>query len=131
MSEIKFRAWDKQNKYFCNHIDVEINGDGDVSVYDGYNNWICAGEMELDISMFTGLKDKNGNEIYEGDIVEHDHPNYGYGDPAIPEKTTTVVPNIPSLYEDCEDDWGEVHNLKRGEVIGNIYENPELLKEIN
>jgi uncharacterized phage protein (TIGR01671 family) len=78
---------------------------------------------------FTGLKDKNGKEIYESDIVSYTNPysNKGY---------THVVKYDPmwaafGLFEKMEDEWCKENDwvkLISIEVIGNIYSNPELLK---
>ncbi len=58
--EIKFRAWDKwNNKMIQPH-------DGDFIRWHSMSNWRDC----LDVMQYTGLKDKNDNEIYEGDIIK-------------------------------------------------------------
>lgn len=128
MREIKFRTWDK--KYHMMEYDYStdllIGMDGKAYQKEERN---YAGttfvEYELanhyEIMQYTGLKDKNGKEIYEGDIVRiSGHPfgidgNYEVG--------------YNELMELCCGGW-YLHRMRHwAEVIGNIYENPELLEE--
>lgn len=84
------------------------------------SNKKCYQFMPLDdmvIQQFTNLLDKNGKEIWEGDIVEWVE-NFGGSD-----RIHRIQVEIPRIYRTIWDDPGLIF-----EVIGNIYENPELLK---
>lgn len=130
MREIKFRCWDKENKEM---LDVE------------YLHWDdCTREFSIRTTMYTdyfdiedmilmqyvGLKDENGKEVYEGDILEKIYTDYN--DKEFLREKYLVQNNI------CG--W-ELRNLKKPKshrsfqllkgckIIGNIYENPELLED--
>ncbi len=112
MREIKFRKWDEENKEMI---------DGDCLAFEEY-----APLSELltqdGIMQYTGLKDCKGKEIYEGDIVEGRIDGMGTG-----HKHPVVWDNNDATYK-----FG--HAMLGGsdvEVIGNIYENPELLEGEN
>lgn len=122
--EIKFRAWDRVQRTM-----------GYFELLDATT--IMAGRMEdLEIQQFTGLKDKNGKEIYEGDILQHiqyqKNKTLKYGE------RIYAVRGIKKIVE-----WNDYqHNntkryvgygisspVKNFEVIGNIMANPELLNK--
>jgi len=74
-----------------------------------------------ELMQFVGLKDKNKKEIYEGDIVKN---NYGIFK-IVWDKDTLCFTTEPDDYKDwANKNWYDIYN----EVIGNIYENPELLE---
>lgn len=111
MREIKFRVYDKRNKRWF-YWDTA----------DGGNFWeMCRANEWHDICEYTGLKDINGKEIYEGDIVKW-YDDYKY-----------VIDYI--AYEDgcfCQYDGAELYRFNHlCEIIGNIHENPELIKGLN
>lgn len=129
--EIKFRAWDKKEKkmyYFG-------LGDLNCGVYFGNcSNYVREKKMET-VMQLTGLKDKNGKEIYEGDIVNYmgKHLIVGFANGHF----MIHYGNRPEdIYKECHEDlWKAVGRISKDdrrdnevEVIGNIYEeNPELL----
>lgn len=121
--EIKFRAWDKEEKKFTEDLGIVIMLKGTVlGKYD-------LEAKNLIIQQFTGLKDKNDREIYEGDIIKipDDWDEYGMNAGEIYE----IFFNEggfrlkPKYRKDAKGMWLE--ETDKFEVIGNIYENPEFL----
>lgn len=142
MREIKFRAWDNlgkrmlYSKIFKNKSGYTIQsflafkvpkGYGRISSGQGYMGWA---EMDLSEKMqYTGLEDKNGKEIYEGDLLRC-NTNY-QGEIAkglvakvewneIDARFDAYIDHIQSLASVLS--WGNC------EIIGNVYDDPELLK---
>lgn len=126
--EIKFRTWDKEAKemYDCKKpIKVLVSMDNKTYAMVGdIKGTIGKIERESTLLMqYTGLKDKNGNEIYEGDIIS-DFINGSLGEVFFDEGCYLV---------DWEDEFTVItlhQNIREFDVVvvGNIYENPELLE---
>ena len=122
MREIKFRAWDGESMVSpCNIWDSS----------DPFTMWLNDLPYPNSILMrFTGLLDKNGTEIYEGDIVyseccSPDDPAYGhYGETY---KVECDAPNGGFNLRDIDGIYTEVDYPEGLEIKGNIYEHPELL----
>lgn len=119
MRTIKFRAWDERNKKMILFDFKDIYEDGNTYRYSG---WPLENMPKM---QFTGLLDKNGKEIFEGDIVSRFHDTQRS---AVEFKRGCFVSHIQlsggaPIAEEilCND-------LSVTEVIGNIYENQELLK---
>lgn len=118
MREIKFRAWDKLNKEMFN---VEIMDFQERKVYRDTVSYRKFEDIEL--MQYTVLKDMREKEIYEGDIL---FESFG-------EKYYKVVFENGSFRAELEGDFEEysfdlIDVVAQGcEVLGNIYENPELL----
>lgn len=127
MREIKFRAWDKEREmmimepYFFG-LDAEQDFKGyyyleDALSHENGESYPC------DIMQYTGLKDKNGKEIFEGDVVEWETPSQ------YPQRDTVVFGDgMFMLKEDEESVFNYIYCKYNIEVIGNIHENPELLE---
>lgn len=133
MREIKFRAWDKKNKVIRDVWSINWSYEGKnlkaitVATNQVINEEYLLREGEFELIGFTGLKDKNGIEIYDGDVVEIIHPCWH-------EKATTEFVNGSFIFKQvngeeksCIPGWTFMREKWELKVIGNIYENPELL----
>jgi uncharacterized phage protein (TIGR01671 family) len=137
MREIKFRAWDKYSKKYLYDHDVYITLGG-VFREHGYEGMEDCSEGQFIIQQYTGLKDKSGKEIYEGDILKEHFGCYK------PEMSTEWIDlsnddifeaKIPDIFFRMGGQFNEtldeeMDTYKSGgffEVIGNTHENRELI----
>ena len=116
MRDIRFRAWDKDDKYMTKPFLLSEIDNGEIE-----EGTLHVDELEL--MQFTGLKDKNGIPIFEGDIMAgSDHAHFG-------EVKWNQTEARWKMYIKEEKSFGlEYGHARLIEIIGNIYENPELLK---
>ena len=127
MKEIKFRAWDEKEKEF-NFLNLReaIANDDAYSLCASFAN--CSiGECSCDLQQFTGLKDKNGKEIYEGDIVFLENGEYSWQG-IIQWNADETKFEAKELHVGEEFCFGNDFSNEEVEITGNIYENPELMK---
>ena len=132
MREIKFRVWDSLKKeylnYPCyfNHLDFN-----EFTCFDRY---FKCDEEKCIVQQFTGLLDKNGKDIYEGDIVNTIYPSnplLNIGDVIFDKETCafrikTIKHLLPIVTLRFVDDKPQGLLQVADEVVGNIFENPEL-----
>lgn len=125
MREIKFRAWHKEKKIMGEVLGIDILH---KEIFFSNENVDCYGHVDfknIELMQYTGLKDKNNKEIYEGDILSDGND----------EKPYKVIFENGSFRAEFEGDFEEYSFdlidvvLHRCEIVGNIYENPELIKE--
>jgi uncharacterized phage protein (TIGR01671 family) len=120
--KIKFRVWDHQENIFEHDSSFWIYQSGELD-HDFKN----AKREDYTVQQFTGLKDKNGKEVYEGDVIRVTYKMDELGD------TETYVSAV--VFEDgafgdkfdCFFSYSFVPSFEM-EILGNIFENPELLK---
>lgn len=132
--EIKFRVWDKENKVWIDSFHIRKNGD---VMFDlgGYGEDVSV-LQNIVLVQYTGLNDKNGKEIYEGDYLKDSEGFYFevvFGKLPL-DKSGDCVCTFQSYYAKGLGKWGQPAHYEAEEiadwmeVVGNIYENPELLK---
>ncbi len=117
--EIKFRSWDRKKKQF----DTCRNGGDHMNFSLDYKGINSISRPFKVYQQYTGLKDKNGKEIYESDLVEYSSFENGkevYEVQFIAGGFKFVGKNVKGWIEPNKD----IENCK---IIGNIYENPDLL----
>lgn len=136
MREVKFRAWDYKYKYMNHRVLIGNMSDDDNYCahsawvepdkvdYDCEPHWANFDETGMDVMQYTGLKDVNGVEIYEGDIISCTQQRFSMNG------LVTMYQGMWNWqYEKGAVSWLYEANKKwKGTVIGNIYENPELME---
>lgn len=117
MREIKFRAWHKEKKIMGEVLGIDILhkeiffSNEDVDCYEHTDF------KDIELMEYTGLKDKNEKEIYEGDIVKIDRQLFIVS--YMEEKASYMLDEIDSFMSDYLSNY----NISKLEIVGNIYEN--------
>lgn len=117
MEVLKFKIWDKKNKCWYRSPQLVIRP---------YSGRITDGAIlleDVEVLQYIKISDINNNKYCEGDIYKYENLNYGYGG-KVKEFKYRIFENIEDLYFDDSFEW----EMKHGEIIGNKFENPELLK---
>ena len=117
----KFRAWNTKSGRFAKDGELFLSIDSEnYNLYSvDFDNFRLENDNYI-LMQSTGLKDKNGVEVYEGDILKTWIGGYEQASPY-------VVEDMRKLYFELERD-DSYYRIQKTEVIGNIYENPELLE---
>jgi uncharacterized phage protein (TIGR01671 family) len=128
MRELKFKLWNKDHQKWYNPDYLDVTDDGVIFCNDGYDG------TQIEICQYTGLKDKNGKEIYEGDIIQF---TFYLGISS----NRKIIKNYEVYWadgnagfallflQDKEEtcDFQLIQNSEASVIIGNKFENPELL----
>ena len=120
MREIKFRAWFKKEKRWLGEHDFKISPNGQTATYGLY----CHPINDIAIMQFTGLKDKNEKEIWEGDVCKYKWRSEVGGD-----VTSEGIAEVFYFGASFAVDHLLLNHISHTEIeiIGNIYSNPNLL----
>ena len=146
MREIKFKAWDKEKKKMIYNVHTACDVSPELTNGESWfgaflENETLSENYKYVVMQYTGLKDKNGKAIFEGDILktqwQHDGvTNYDY---EIIGKiiwwrgfVCWAIESKDRIRPICSLEREQLADAEDGgiEIIGNIYENPELLKEV-
>jgi len=128
----KFRAYDGSSLNRMYQPDEVMVGNGDIWIIDEDSvagDWIVNNDLHLMQS--TGLKDKNGKEIFDGDVLEIEDEGEVLGNAKLTWDNEQAVFMIEAI---SVDDIAPFHEIISDEtysyrVVGNVYENPELLED--
>lgn len=137
MRELKFRVWDKANNRYLRRDSTGIDNLGNIIDFEncdeddrGVHNVCVLGKNDMGFTteQYTGLHDKNGKEIYEGDILSIPRRKDKKKD-----KLYTVVwhkTHARLNFANTNGEFGEISigKIMRSQIVGNIHENSELLE---
>ena len=139
--ELKFRAFYENKLYmqeYCGGFSYFIHNDSDALTLEDI--FVAAERQKCIIQQYTGIQDKNGKEIYEGDIIEHtfskttdDETSIHFGSKlngsvSFCNHLCAYILTIISDDRHNGDTFQLMNHAPSKKIIGNVFENPELLK---
>ena len=139
--ELKFRAFYENKLYmqeYCGGFSYFIHNDSDALTLEDI--FVAAERQKCIIQQYTGLQDRNGKEIYEGDIIEHtfskttdDETSIHFGSKlngsvSFCNHLCAYILTIISDDRHNGDTFQLMNHVPSKKIIGNVFENPELLK---
>ena len=128
MKEIKYRAWDTEKEVMAEVLSINLS-DGEVRMMDEECRvWSAPAPYVCRLMQYIGLKDKNGKEIYDSDIVK---VTWGSGKIVFYEVKYCESLGYHYLRDTKnkeDDDIICIYDYSQMDVIGNVFDNPELLK---
>jgi uncharacterized phage protein (TIGR01671 family) len=129
MRTIKFRAWDKEEKsWVADGLAMDLYYSAKVGCFMFDNDSYDLARKDIEFVQFTGLYDRNGKEIYEGDVVQIAQDLIGW----FPQDTDKPIIKVVEYFMCTFLPLPQVHGVAGSgaiQIIGNIYENPELIEK--
>ena len=134
--ELKFRVWDSVLKNWQSELKIPTGQTLENQQLNGFTIWTpnypIHGDNRFKFQQSTGLKDKNQNDIYQGDILQYQYlDNNNFYEATGEVIWTTGIDCYNNMFAGWEVTFGQKTKYinKNCEVIGNIFENPELLDD--
>ena len=128
MREIKYQGYDDTSKKMYKVVRIHLDADAAIWWSPDFDQHRLFNAEHKPLRQYTGLKDKNGKEIYEGDILKWLGFEVSNGKQIRPVRKARILSDTREWIINCYQIQNLIESNGTVEVIGNIYENPELLE---